>query len=148
MVNMRYAMGLNSYQQYLATTLASDVSTETAAAIMENQDSLTGVDITEDSLRRYPDGEYFASIIGYTGKISQEEYDALDSDEKKRYSLSDIVGKSGLEQTFDSVLKGDKGEQTFYVDNLGKVTDIVSTKDPKAGNDVYLTIDKNQHITA
>ena len=51
---------------------------------MENQDSLTGVNITEDSLRRYPDGEYFASIIGYTGKISQEEYDALDSDEKKR----------------------------------------------------------------
>lgn len=148
MVNMRYAMGLNSYQQYLATTLASDVSAETAAAIMENQDSLTGVDITEDSLRRYPDGEYFASIIGYTGKISQEEYDALDSDEKKRYSLSDIVGKSGLEQTFDSVLKGDKGEQTFYVDNLGKVTDIVSTKDPKAGNDVYLTIDKNLQITA
>ena len=124
MVNMRYAMGLNSYQQYLATTLASDVSTETAAAIMENQDSLTGVDITEDSLRRYPDGEYFASIIGYTGKISQEEYDALDSDEKKRYSLSDIVGKSGLEQTFDSVLKGDKGD------------------------DVYLTIDKNLQITA
>lgn len=148
MVNMRYAMGLNSYQQYLATTLASDVSTETAAAIMENQDSLTGVNITEDSLRRYPDGEYFASIIGYTGKISQEEYDALDSDEKKRYSLSDIVGKSGLEQSFDSVLKGEKGKQTFYVDNLGKVTDIVSTTDPKAGNDVYLTIDKDLQITA
>ena len=55
MVNMRYAMGLNSYQQYLTTTLASDVSNETAAAIMENQDTLTGVDITEDSLRRYPD---------------------------------------------------------------------------------------------
>ena len=148
MVNMRYAMGLNSYQQYLSTTLALDVSTETAAAIMENQDSLTGVDITEDSLRRYPDGEYFASIIGYTGKISQEEYDALDDDEKKRYSLSDIVGKSGIEQTFDSVLKGEKGKQTFYVDNLGKVTDIVSTADPKAGNDVYLTIDKNIQITA
>lgn len=148
MVNMRYAMGLNSYQQYLSTTLASDVSNETAAAIMENQDSLTGVDITEDSLRRYPDGEYFASIIGYTGKISQEEYDALDDDEKSRYSLSDIVGKSGIEQTFDSVLKGDKGEQIFYVDNLGKVTDIVSTTDPKAGNDVYLTIDKNLQITA
>ena len=113
MVNMRYAMGLNSYQQYLSTTLASDVSTETAAAIMENQDSLTGVDITEDSLRRYPDGEYFASIIGYTGKISQEEYDALDDDEKKRYSLSDIVGKSGIEQTFDSVLKGEKANRPF-----------------------------------
>ena len=83
MVNMRYAMGLNSYQQWLTTVLASDVSDATAAAIMENQDSLQGVDISEDSLRRYPDGQYFASIIGYTGQISQEEYDDLSDDEKR-----------------------------------------------------------------
>lgn len=143
MVNMRYAMGLNSYQQYIATTLASDVSDETAAAIMENKDILTGVDIAEDSLRRYTDGIYFASLIGYTGQISQEEYDALSGEEKKRYSLSDIVGKSGLEQTFDSVLQGKKGETTVYVDNLGKVTGTVSRTEPEAGNDVYLTIDKD-----
>ena len=142
MVNMRYAIGLNSYQQYIATTLASDVSDETAAAIMENKDTLTGVDIAEDSLRRYTDGIYFASLIGYTGQISQEEYDALSDEDKKRYSLSDIVGKSGLEQTFDSVLQGKKGETTVYVDNLGKVTDTVSRTEPEAGNDVYLTIDK------
>ncbi len=110
MVNMRYAMELNSYQQWLTTVLASDVSDATAAAIMENQDSLQGVDISEDSLRRYPDGQYFASIIGYTGQISQEEYDDLSDDEKKRYSLSDIVGKSGIEHTFDSVLQGEKGK--------------------------------------
>ncbi len=115
---------------------------------MENQDSLQGVDISEDSLRRYPDGQYFASIIGYTGQISQEEYDDLSDDEKKRYSLSDIVGKSGIEHTFDSVLQGEKGKTTFYVDNLGKVTDTVSMTDPKAGNDVYLTIDKNLQISA
>lgn len=143
MVNMRYAMGLNSFQQYIATTLASDVSDETAAAIMENKDTLTGVDIAEDSLRRYTDGVYFASIIGYTGQISQDEYDALSDEDKKRYSLSDIVGKSGLEQTFDSVLQGTKGETTVYVDNLGKVTDTVSITEPEAGNDVYLTIDKD-----
>ena len=141
-------MGLNSYQQWLTTVLASDVSDATAAAIMENQDSLQGVDISEDSLRRYPDGQYFASIIGYTGQISQEEYDDLSDDEKKRYSLSDIVGKSGIEHTFDSVLQGEKGKTTFYVDNLGKVTDTVSMTDPKAGNDVYLTIDKNLQISA
>lgn len=143
MVNMRYAMGLNSYQQYIATTLASDVSDETAAAIMENKDTLTGVDIAEDSLRRYTDGIYFAPIIGYTGQISQDEYDALSDEDKKKYSLSDIVGKSGLEQTFDSVLQGTKGETTVYVDNLGKVTDTVSITEPEAGNDVYLTIDKD-----
>ena len=54
----------------------------------------------------------FASIIGYTGQISQDEYDALDKDEKKKYSLSDIVGKAGIEQSMDNVLQGTKGEKT------------------------------------
>ena len=142
LVNMRYAIGLNSYQQYIPTVLASDVSDETAAAIMENLDKLDGVDIEEESLRRYTDSKYFASIIGYTGKISQEEYDALDKDQKDRYSLSDIVGKAGLEQTMDEVLQGEKGEITYYVNSVGKVTDTVSYTEPNAGNDVYLTIDK------
>ena len=148
MVNMRYAMGLNSYQQFLSTTLASDVSDETVAAIMENQSKLNGVDIEEESLRRYPDGEYFASIIGYIGPMSQDEYDNLAEDEKDKYSLSDLVGKSGIEQAFDSTLQGVKGKSTFYVDNLGKIIETVSRTDPKAGNDIYLTIDKDLQINA
>lgn len=143
LVTMRYAIGLNSFQKYIPTVLASDVSDETVAAIMENLDQMDGVDIAEDSLRRYTDSKYFASIIGYTGKISQEEYDALTKEQKKKYSLSDIVGKSGLEQTMDEVLQGTKGEISYYTDNVGKVTDTVSKKDPGAGNDVYLTIDKD-----
>ena len=146
LVNLRYAIGLNSYQQYIPTVLASDVSDETAAAIMENLDRLQGVDIEEESLRRYTDSKYFASIIGYTGKISQEEYDALDDEQKERYSLSDIVGKSGLEQAMDEVLQGDKGRIEFYVNSVGKVTDTVNYQAQGVGNDVYLTIDKNLQI--
>lgn len=141
LVNMRYAISLNSYQKYIPTTLASDVSENTVAAIMENSDALTGVDIAEDSLRRYTDSKYFASILGYTGQISQEEYDALSAEEQKQYSLTDIIGKSGLEQTLDSVLQGTKGEESVYVDSVGKVVDTISKTDAKAGNDVYLTID-------
>ena len=147
MVNMRYAISLNSYQKYIPSTLAYDVSDETVSAIMENLDQLDGVNIAEDSLRRYTDSQYFASIIGYTGKISQEEYDALDKDVKKNYSLTDIVGKAGLEQTLEQQLQGVKGETKVYVDSVGKVIETVSTKDPKAGNDVYLTIDKDLQET-
>ena len=148
MVNMRYAMGLNGYQQYRSTTLASDVSDETVAAIMENQDELTGVDVEEISLRHYPDGIYFSSVIGYTGPMSQDEYDALDEEDKEKYSRSDIVGKWGIEQVCDSTLQGEKGESVYYVDNRGRVIDTISSTDPKAGNDVYLTIDKNLQISA
>lgn len=147
LVNMRYAINLNSFQQFISTTLASDVSDKTVAAIMENLDTLDGVDISEDSLRRYTDSKYFASIIGYTGKISQEEYDALDADQKKKYSLTDIVGKSGLEQSVDEILQGTKGEETFYVDSVGKVVDTISSTDSQAGDDVYLTIDKDLQET-
>lgn len=142
MINLRYAINLNSYQKYIPTVLASDVSDETRFAIMENLDRMEGVGIEAEYLRRYTDSQYFASLIGYTGKISQEEYDALDEDQKERYALSDIVGKSGIEQVMDNVLQGDRGSRVFYVDSVGKVTEEVNFVEPGAGNDVYLTIDK------
>ena len=70
-------MGLNGYKRYVATTIASNVSDATMAEILENMDILQGVDIAQNSLRVYPDAKYFASLIGYIGKPSQEELDAL-----------------------------------------------------------------------
>ena len=110
MVNIRYAISLNRFRKYVPTTIATDVSEETTAAIMENLDILQGVNIVEDSLRVYPDSKYFASLLGYTGQISQSEYDALDKKKQDEYSLTDIVGKTGLEQVLDDTLKGEKGE--------------------------------------
>ena len=141
LVNIRYAISLNSYQQWLSTTLAEDVSDETVADIMEHADTLPGVNIEEISMRRYTDSYCFANMIGYTGQISQEEYDALSKKEQENYSLTDTVGKSGLEQVMDSYLKGKKGSETLYVNNVGRVIDREKTKEEKAGNDLYLTID-------
>ena len=148
LINVRYGMHLVSYKQYIPTTISSDVSEETVAEIMENMDTLQGIRVGEESLREYPDSKYFASILGYTGKISQEEYDALSKEEKERYSLTDVVGKAGIEQLMDSYLKGEKGEEIVYVNNVGKVIQSKTIKESKAGNDVYLTIDKDLQITA
>ena len=141
LVTIRYAIGLNRYQKYIPVTVAEDVSDETVAAIMESIDDLPGVDIAEDSLRRYTDSKYFANIIGYTGQISQEEYDALSEKEQKKYSLTDTVGKAGLEQIMDQYLQGEKGEKKLYVNSVGKVIESTSVKESSAGNDLYLTID-------
>ena len=143
MVNIRYAIGLNSFQKYIPTTVAEDVSDETVAEIMEHLNELQGVDIAEESLRRYTDSKYFANLIGYTGQISQEEYNALGEEEKEQYDTRSRVGKSGLEQVLDSTLQGDKGEVKLYVNSVGRVIDTVGETEPKAGNDVYLTIDAN-----
>ena len=141
MVNIRYAMNLNRFRKYVATTIATDVSEETIAAIMENIEELQGVNIDEDSLRVYPDSKYFASIIGYTGQISQDEFDVLDKEHKDKYSLTDIIGKSGMEKTLDETLQGPKGEVKLYVNRVGKVIEKAEGVEAEAGNDVYLSID-------
>ena len=147
-INIRYAMSLNRFQKYVATTIASDVSEETQAAIMENLDSLQGVNIAEDSLRVYNDSKYFANILGYTGQISQDEYDGLEDDIKEKYSLTDIIGKAGLEQVMDEQLQGTKGEIKLYVNSVGKVIETTKGTEAQAGNDLQLTIDAELQKTA
>lgn len=139
---IRYAMSQNSFQKYISTTIATDVSEKTVAYVSENAASLQGMEISEDTIRRYVDSEYFAHIIGYTGKISDEEYENL-SKESDNYTLTDVVGKSGIEQVMDLQLQGQKGYETVYVDNLGKVVETTERVEPLAGNDVYLSINKD-----
>ena len=141
-VIIRYAMSLNSFQKYIPTVVATDVSDKTVAMVMENSDRLEGVTVEEDTIRKYTDSVYFSHIIGYIGKISTDEYEELGK-ESDSYSLTDIVGKAGIEQQMETVLQGKKGKEVVYVDNLGKVIETSQRTEPESGDDVYLTIDKN-----
>ena len=139
-LTIRYAMSANSYQKYIATTVANNVSEKTVAVIMENADVLDGVSIAEGTIRKYNDSIYFAQILGYTGKISNEELEALQQ-ENPNYDLNDTVGKSGIEASMEMQLQGTKGSEIVYVDNVGKVIETSDRVEPVAGNDVWLTID-------
>lgn len=140
LITIRYAMSANSYQKYISTTVANNVSEETVAVVMENADQLDGVSIAEGTVRKYNDSVYFAQILGYTGKIAQEELENLQA-ENPTYDLNDTVGKSGIEASMETVLQGTKGSETVYVDNLGKVIETSDRVESQAGGDVYLTID-------
>lgn len=141
-ITIRYAMSANGYQKYIATTVASDVNEKTVAVVMENSDILEGVSIAEDTVRKYEDSVYFSHILGYTGKISQDELAEL-SKENDSYAATDTIGKAGIEQVMETSLQGKKGSEIMYVDNLGKVIEITERTEPTAGNDLYLTIDKD-----
>ena len=144
-IRIRYAMFSNSYQKYIASNIATGVNEKTVAEIMENLDSLQGVNIAEDTIREYIDDPSMSHILGYTGKISDEELNELNSKDDITfhhvYELNDKVGKSGIEQVMERQLQGTKGRQTIFVDNLGRVTEAGDRTDPVAGNDLYLTID-------
>lgn len=144
-VVVRFAMAQNAYQKYIATTIAANVSDETVAYISEHSQELQGVEVMEDTIRKYNNSEYFASILGYTGKISAEEYTKL-SVEDDSYTLNDVVGKGGIEQYMDAELKGEKGYEKLYVDYMGKTIQIIEREEPAAGNNVYLSIDSDLQI--
>ncbi|MGN0401108.1 MAG: penicillin-binding transpeptidase domain-containing protein [Acetatifactor sp.] len=148
LVTIRYAMSLTSYRKYIGTTVATDVSEKTVAVLMENSTELPGVSIVEDTVRKYVDSKYFAHVLGYTGKISSEELTQLNQEmkelgrEEDAYNINDVVGKSGIEAYLETTLHGAKGYEKVVVDNMGKVISIEERKDAQAGQDVYLTIDK------
>lgn len=139
-LTVRFAMSANSYQRYIATTVAENVSPETVAVIMENEDSLDGVSIAEGTVRKYNDSVYFSQIIGYTGRVDQEELKAL-QEKDAAYDLNDTVGKSGIEASMEMALQGKKGSETVHVDNMGKVVEVDNRTEPSAGSDVTLTLD-------
>lgn len=148
-LTIRYDMSTNNYQKYIATTVATDVSEETVAVVMENNSILSGVSIVEDTIRKYVDSVYFSQIIGYTGKVSQEELSVLQSENGiGSYDLNDTVGKLGIEKSMETQLQGIKGSETIFVNSVGKVTETTNYIEPVAGNDVYLTIDKDLQIAA
>ncbi|MBQ7680220.1 MAG: penicillin-binding protein, partial [Butyrivibrio sp.] len=142
MVTIRYNMNANSYQKYIDTTVATGVSEQTVADVMENSDVLPGVSIAESTARVYVDAVYFSHVIGYTGRVSESELSELTVRDAS-YDRNDIVGKSGIEMSCEDILRGRKGSETLFVDTTGQVLDVSGIVEPVAGGDVYLTIDKD-----
>lgn len=139
-VVVRYAMLGNRFARYKEVKIATDVSDKTVAYVNEHMDTLSGISVNEDMIRKYNYSEYFSAIIGYTGPISESEYTALHK-KNKDYTQNDTVGKAGMEQHYETYLRGKNGEQKFYIDNVGRISEIISSTDSVAGDDLYLSID-------
>lgn len=146
---IRYDLSLNMFQKYIATTIAKNVSENTVAAIYESKNEIPGVTIGEDTQRIYNNSRYFAHIIGYTGKISEEQMNELNgqlADDDIKYELNDIVGKDGIEASCEQQLAGTKGYEKVLVNNMGQVQAVIDEKKSTVGNDVYLTIRSDLQI--
>lgn len=139
-IYVRSNLAAHAYQRYISFTVATNVSEETMAAILENSDRLIGVTVKDEYVRCYNYGKYIAHLIGYTGKVSADELAELQKDDTS-YQASDVVGKSGVEKSYEQVLNGTKGSRTVLVDSYGRVLQIIDEKEPVTGSDIYLTID-------
>lgn len=97
-------------------------------------------DLEFDSLREYPYKESFAHVLGYTGQISEQE---LKDDNFADYRGGDLIGKMGIEQYYENVLRGIDGKQLIEVDSLGNTIRKLGETDPFPGQNITLNLDLN-----
>lgn len=125
---------------YQPINIAYGIKDVTVARIEEGLANYNGIDISIEPVRYYPEGTSSAHILGTLGKISQaneiEEYVV-----EKDYSQNAIIGKTGVEQSFEDSLKGEDGIRKVEVDVVGNTTNVIDEEKSIPGDTVYLTID-------
>lgn len=119
--------------------LKQNIDYESMIYIKENSSQLPGVEIIDIFLREYEYGNLAAHILGYTGEIDEERL------KMSRYLIGyeggDQIGLTGIEDTYEEVLKGIKGKIVYEVDPAGRPKQVLEQTPYVAGNDLYLTID-------
>ncbi len=142
---VRNAIKSQGYQQYMPAVVAKGVSNETVMLIEEEGTNLKGVEVVPETTRYYPEKNTAAHILGYIGKITDEE---LKEFGERGYESNALIGKEGVEGKYESVLKGTNGEQKVQVNARGELQKVISETGAVKGKDLYLTIDLELQKTA
>ncbi len=116
--------------------LLRDMTQREALLFLENKVDLPGLQVRKTARRDYTDGLIFSHILGYEGKIKKKE---LENNED--YSLTDSIGKQGLEKYYEKYLRGIPGKINLEVNSRGKVIREMEIISPKQGSDLVLNID-------
>ncbi|MGN1084835.1 MAG: hypothetical protein ACI4QX_07515, partial [Lachnospiraceae bacterium] len=138
-MSVRYAI-FTLWPKYSQITLATGVSDTLIAALRENSAELPGISVVMQTKRVYNYSEYFAHIIGYTGRITEAELEEYNADGDV-FSATDVIGKTGLEKSCEDILNGEKGVEKLTLDGNYRIVNTEVLAEPQAGDNIYLTID-------
>lgn len=135
---IRYEITTKGYSSTKSITIAENVSKEVIAQISERNDDFPGITISTDTERTYSYGTLASHVLGYIGRITQDE---LDESEDYEYENDDYVGKTGIEAVFEKYLRGQDGEEEIEMSVDGTVTGTTVTQNAVQGSSIVLTID-------
>ncbi|MGZ4728489.1 MAG: penicillin-binding protein 2 [Acidimicrobiales bacterium] len=142
------------YNQLQPIPIAIDLPDALYLYFSERAADYPSVAVERQSVRQYHYGQYAAHVLGYVGRISQEEIDAKQGNSAnskgiaKPYQPNSSIGKSGVEKEYEDDLRGVPGIKTIEVDSKGTPIRVVSDQPPQAGSDLVLTIDIDVQISA
>jgi penicillin-binding protein 2 len=119
--------------------IADDVDKSTALLIAEASSDLPGVEVVVESRRSYTDGPLMSQLLGYTGPVAADQLADLKA---KGYLPDDLLGKTGLEATYETELRGVYGSENVEKDASGRRIQVLQTvREPQPGDSLTLTID-------
>ena len=131
----------NIRRSYTTVTVKSNVSFSIISNIAENKTDLPGVSWVSKPIRNYLHTGSLSHIVGYVGDINQDEITVLYN---KGYTNKSIVGKTGIEKQYDSLLQGKPGREMSTVDVHGRIiSETPIVEPPQMGKNLVLTIDSD-----
>jgi penicillin-binding protein 2 len=139
---------LRHYQlapKYEPIPLKKDITPDEQAFIAAHRDELPELETQDEQRRLYPSDGFAAHVIGYVGEVSEQ---MLDDERYAAYSAGDVVGRSGVEQTYDAVLRGTDGYRNIIVNSHGKEVGQLGQQLAVPGQDIKLTIDLDIQMAA
>ncbi len=136
---------LQRRSKYERIAIRSDLNHAEAGRIAVNLTHLNGVELRARLLRYYPQGSLGVHFVGYVGRINEDEVEVID---KAAYRGTQHIGKLGIEQSYESILLGKVGFEQVEANALGRQVRVVQRIEPKAGKNLYLTIDTNMQAYA
>jgi penicillin-binding protein 2 len=162
----RYDAARESGDQYSPMLLKENASREDVMYVSERTEEYDGLVVSDDYIRNYPNGELASHVLGYTGAITEEE---LEQGTFKGMANDSVVGKGGVELSYEEILRGEPGKKEYNVDALGRQVALrkadgrrydggdeeipergqpARITDPAPGKDVSLTLDMDLQETA
>jgi len=124
---------------YQPLPLKQDISPDEQAFIDSHRNELPELETVDEQRRLYPRDGFAAHLIGYVGEVSE---DMLNNDDRYAYYMpGDVVGRSGVEQTYDQVLRGKDGSRDVVVDSHGREVGRLGKEPAVGGESLKLTID-------
>jgi penicillin-binding protein 2 len=133
------AIARSAASLYQPVLIAEQVDYNTAIRLHIDAATLPGISIETGARRDYLAGSAFSHVLGYTGKMTTEE---LEADAEGIYHLNDVIGKSGLELQYETLLRGTNGVKRIEVNALGKEQKVLAKENPTPGKDLVLSIDR------
>lgn len=137
-IAIRYEISTKGYSATRSIKIAENISKESAIEFNEQNAYFPGINIITQPIRTYTSGSLASHIIGYIGKIGDEEYKTK---KEEGYGANDYLGRMGVEYTLENYLRGTNGKKQIDMSVDGTIEDEEVVQEAVSGDDVTLTID-------